>query len=55
MGMRNTGSADERDRLHYILIASIIGVLTGLTETVQFSKMPIPSLGHLGCLAYLQF
>ncbi len=37
MGIRNTGSVDERERLHYILIASIIGVFTGLTETVNFS------------------
>ncbi len=52
MGIRSTGLADEKERLRYILAASIIGVFTGLTETVQFPKVPIPSLAHLGCLAY---
>ena len=51
-GIRDSSLTDEKERLRYILIASIIGVFTGLTETVQFLKAPIPSLGHLGCLAY---
>ena len=49
---RRTKLKDERERLRYILIASIIGVSTGLTELVQFSNGFVPHLGHLGCLAY---
>jgi PAS domain S-box-containing protein len=30
----------------------IIGVLTGLTDLIQLLKIPIPPLGHLGCLVY---
>ncbi len=51
-GIRRTTLIDQQERLRYILVAAIIGVFTGLTETVQFLNLPIPSLGHLGCLAY---
>ena len=51
LAIRRTNLEDERERLRYILIAGIIGVLTGLTELVQFLKA-LPPLGHLGCLAY---
>jgi signal transduction histidine kinase len=51
LAIRRTKLDDERERLRYILIAAIIGVLTGLTELVQFLKT-LPPLGHLGCLAY---
>ena len=51
-GIRSTSLADEKERFRYILIASIIGVFTGITELLQFLKGSIPSLGHLGCLAY---
>jgi signal transduction histidine kinase len=47
-----TKSEEERSRIRYILIVMIIGVLTGLTDLVQLLKIPIPPLGHLGCLVY---
>jgi PAS domain S-box-containing protein len=47
-----TKSDEERSRLRYLLIVMIIGVLTGLTDLVQLFKVPIPPLGHLGCLVY---
>ena len=52
IGMKPTNLQDERERLIYILLAAIIGVFTGLTETVQFLGIPVPRLGHLGCLIY---
>lgn len=51
-GIQRTRLKDQQERLRYILIAAVIGVLTGLTELVQFLNLSIPSLGHLGCLAY---
>ncbi len=45
-------SEDEKSRLRYILIAMIIGVLTGITDLVQSFEIPIPPLGHLGCFVY---
>jgi PAS domain S-box-containing protein len=45
-------SEEEKSRLRYILIFVIIGVLTGITDLVQLFKVPIPPLGHLGCLVY---
>ena len=45
-------SEEEKSRLRYILIVMIIGVLTGLTDLVQLFNVPIPPLGHLGCLVY---
>jgi PAS domain S-box-containing protein len=45
-------SEEEKSRLRYILIFMIIGVLTGITDLVQLFKVPIPPLGHLGCLVY---
>jgi len=47
-----TKSEEEKSRLLYILIATIIAVITGLTDLVQLLKIPIPPFGHLGCLAY---
>jgi signal transduction histidine kinase len=47
-----TRSEEERSRLRYIFIVMIIGVFTGLTDLVQLFKIPIPPLGHLGCLVY---
>jgi len=47
-----TKSEEEKSRLRYILIVMIIGVLTGLTDLVQLLKIPVPPLGHLGCLIY---
>ena len=47
-----TKSEDEKSRLRYIFIAAIVGVSTGLTDLVQIFKIPVPPLGHIGCLAY---
>jgi PAS domain S-box-containing protein len=47
-----TKSEEEKSRLRYILIATIIAAITGLTDLVQLFKIPVPPLGHLGCLAY---
>ena len=49
IGMKRTTLQDERERLVYILLAAIVGVFTGLTETVQFLGISVPRLGHLGC------
>jgi signal transduction histidine kinase len=49
---KRTKSKEERSRLRYILIVMIIGVSTGLTDLVQLLKIPIPPLGHIGCLVY---
>lgn len=45
-------SEEEKSRLRYIFIVMIVGVLTGLTDLVQLFKIPVPPLGHLGCLVY---
>jgi signal transduction histidine kinase len=45
-------SEDEKSRLWYFLIAALIGVPTGLTDLIQIFKIPVPPLGHIGCLAY---
>ncbi len=50
--IQRTKSEDERSRLGYILAVMIIGVLTGLSDLVQALKVPVPPLGHVGCLAY---
>jgi len=42
----------ETIRLRYILAVVLIGVTTGLTELVQPMRVPVPTLGHLGCLVY---
>jgi signal transduction histidine kinase len=47
-----TKSAEEKSRLLYILIATVIAVMTGLTDLVQLFKILIPPLGHLGCFVY---
>jgi signal transduction histidine kinase len=43
---------DERRRLLYFVVAAIVGVFTGLTDLVRFLGIPVPPLGHLGCLVY---
>jgi len=50
--MEQAGSGDEKSRLRYILAVVIIGVFTGLSDLVQILQVPIPPLGHLGCLVY---
>ena len=47
-----TKSEEEKSRLRYILIATIIAVITGLTDLVQLLRISIPPFGHLGCLVY---
>jgi len=51
-GIHRARSEDEKGQLWYFLIAALIGVLTGLTDLIQIFKIPVPSLGHIGCLAY---
>jgi signal transduction histidine kinase len=43
---------DEKERLRYIFIAVIIGVLTGLTDLVQILRISVPPLGHIGTVVY---
>jgi len=50
--MKRAGSDDEKSRLRYILAVVIIGVFTGLSDLVQILQVPVPPLGHLGCLVY---
>jgi signal transduction histidine kinase len=50
--IRKAESQDEKSRLLYILTAFIIAVFTGITDLVQALKVPIPPLGHLGCVIY---
>jgi PAS domain S-box-containing protein len=52
IAFNRTRSEEERSRLGYIFIAMVIGVMTGLTDLVQLFKIPVPPLGHLGCLVY---
>jgi PAS domain S-box-containing protein len=49
---RRAKSEDEKSRLRYFLIAALIGVPTGLTDLIQIFKIPVPPLGHIGCLTY---
>jgi PAS domain S-box-containing protein len=51
-GIRRAKSKDEKSQLWYFLIAVLIGVPTGLTDLIQIFKIPVPPLGHMGCLAY---
>jgi PAS domain S-box-containing protein len=51
-GVRKAKSEDEKSQLWYFLIAALIGVPTGLTDLIQIFKVPVPPLGHIGCLAY---
>ena len=43
---------DEKSQLWYFLIAALIGVPTGFTDLIIKLKVPVPPLGHLGCLIY---
>ena len=51
-GIRRAKSKDEKSQLRYFLIAALVGVSTGLTDLVQIFKIPVPPLGHIGCLGY---
>ena len=42
----------KKARLRYILVAFIIAVVTGITDLVQALNIPVPPLGHLGCVIY---
>jgi len=50
--IKRTTSNNEKSRLCYILAAVIIGVSTGLTDLIQILSVPVPAVGHLGCLIY---
>jgi signal transduction histidine kinase len=50
--IKRTKSDDDKSRLRYILIATIIGVFAGVTDLVQVLKVPVPRLGHLGSVLY---
>ncbi len=50
--IRRARSEDEKSQLRYFLIAVLVGVPTGLTDLIQIFKIPVPPLGHIGCLAY---
>jgi signal transduction histidine kinase len=52
LALRRAASEKEKVGLRYILAVILIGVTTGLTDLVQFMRVPIPPLGHLGCLVY---
>jgi len=43
---------EEKDRLRYVLAATLVGVFTGATDLVQIVKIPVPPLGHLGTVIY---
>jgi signal transduction histidine kinase len=49
---RRARTREEKGRLRYILVAFIIAVVTGITDLVQALNIPIPPLGHLGCVIY---
>lgn len=51
-GLQKAPSEEERSRLKYIFLATLIAIPTGLTDLVQLFKIPVPPLGHLGCLVY---
>jgi PAS domain S-box-containing protein len=51
-GIHRAKSEDEKSQLRYFLVAALIGVPTGLTDLIQVFKIPVPPLGHIGCLAY---
>jgi signal transduction histidine kinase len=50
--IRKARSEDEKARLRYILVAFVIAVFTGITDLVQALNIPVPPLGHLGCVVY---
>jgi PAS domain S-box-containing protein len=50
--IRRARSEEEKSQLRYFLIATLIGVPTGLTDLIQIFNIPVPPLGHIGCLAY---
>lgn len=50
--MRDAGPGEERDRLRYILWATVIGTLMGFTDLIQIFHVPVPKLGHLGSVIY---
>jgi len=52
IALSRTLSDDEKSRLHYIIGAALIAVPTGLTDLLQPFSLPVPPLGHIGCLAY---
>ncbi len=50
--IRRSPSKEEKGRLRYILVSFLIAASTGITDLLQILKVPIPPLGHLGCVVY---
>jgi signal transduction histidine kinase len=50
--IRGTDSKEERDRYRYVLVATIIGTCTGLTDLIQIFHVPVPKLSHAGSVVY---
>ncbi len=50
--MRGTQSRAERERYGYVLLATIIGTCTGLTDLIQIFHVPVPKLSHVGSAIY---
>ncbi|HSQ78544.1 MAG TPA: ATP-binding protein [Nitrospirota bacterium] len=50
--MRSAQTAEQRNRLRYFLLATIIGTLMGFTDLIQIFKIPVPKLGHVGSVIY---
>jgi signal transduction histidine kinase len=50
--MRSVQSEEQRNRLRYFLLATIIGTLMGFTDLIQIFKVPVPKLGHAGSVIY---
>lgn len=50
--MKKAKYEDEKSRLRYIFVATLIGIFAGLTDLVQVLKVSVPPLGHLGSVFY---
>ncbi len=50
--MRGTYSKEERERYGYVLVATIIGTCTGLTDLIQIFHVHVPKLSHAGSVVY---
>jgi signal transduction histidine kinase len=49
---KRAGADRERNRLWYMLLAGVIGVVSAVSDHVQVFKIPLPPLGHLGSVFY---
>ena len=50
--MKKAKYEDEKSRLRYIFVATLIGIFAGLTDLVQVLKVSVPPFGHLGSVFY---